>query len=160
MIKPLPHWDISNRHVSFYDTESRTAIEQTARLHAKMQELVIQVNKFIDDINYEIVEYEKQNDSNFDEFKNCIIKKFNDYIETVHLKIHKQDKAITTKFNAQDKIIEDAVDYLKINLEQFVSESFYNALQNGEIKAELQTEYDETTENMTVTLSLANNGGA
>ena len=39
-IKRLPDWVVTDTQKAFYDLESSTAIEQTARLYGKMQELV------------------------------------------------------------------------------------------------------------------------
>lgn len=45
MIKPLPHWVLTNNQPAFYDTESVTAIEMVAKLYGKMEELITSCNE-------------------------------------------------------------------------------------------------------------------
>ena len=45
-IEPLPNWAFLTSKYAFEDTESNTAIEQTARLYRKVQELIEEYNSF------------------------------------------------------------------------------------------------------------------
>lgn len=49
MIKKLPHWVVNDNRPAFYDTESATAIEQTAKLYGAMSEVIDEVNKKIEE---------------------------------------------------------------------------------------------------------------
>lgn len=40
LIENMPNWCITDKHPAFYDTESATAIEQTAKLYGAMQNLI------------------------------------------------------------------------------------------------------------------------
>ena len=50
-IRHLPHWVLTDLQPAFYDLESVTSVEETARLYAKMQELITLYNEFTDRIN-------------------------------------------------------------------------------------------------------------
>ena len=50
----LPHWCITDLQPAIYDVESSTAIEQTGKLYAKIQELIKIYNEFVDAINLKI----------------------------------------------------------------------------------------------------------
>lgn len=49
MIKQLPDWCIANEYPAFYDTESMTVLDQTARLYGKVREMIDFTN---DAVNY------------------------------------------------------------------------------------------------------------
>lgn len=60
MIKPLPHWVLTNNQPAFYDTESVTAIEMVAKIYGKMEELVNAYNDFVDEVNGHLTEQDKE----------------------------------------------------------------------------------------------------
>lgn len=105
MIKKLPDWVLTGTYPAFYDHESLTVIQQTARLWAKVQEL---------------------------------IEAYNEYVNT-----------IDTKIAEQDGKIDDAVAYMKDNLEQIVTELFREAIYNHEIQVDFKLTYDAETEELT-----------
>lgn len=145
-IKHLPHWVLTDLQPAFYDVESGTALQQTAKIYGKMQELITLYNEFITKVNKYIKDFEDGIITDFEEFRNCIIKVMNDYIET-----------IDTKINLQDTKIQDAVDYMKDNIVATTIEVFRDALQNGEITASFVESYNPTTEELT--LSILAEGG-
>ncbi|MBO7694238.1 MAG: hypothetical protein J6T10_16590 [Methanobrevibacter sp.] len=166
--KPLPHWCLTDLQPAFYDTESGTAIQMTARMYKKIEEIVANYNSFVDEINRYVDEFERGMIRDFECFKNCIVKTMNDYIETIDTKINLQDKtiadaiarqdqSIADKFAEQDAIIADAVDYMKNNLIATVNQLFREAVANGDITAELVTTYDEPTESITMSIRAINN---
>ena len=162
-VRPLPHWVLTNLQSAFYDSESGTVLQQMARVYSKIEELISTYNEFSSEINRYIKEFEDGIIQDFECFKNCIIKTVNDYIETIDTKINlqdlkiseaieRQDQAIADKFQSQDAIIEDAINYMKTNLIQTLSNLFNEALQNGNIRANLVTNYDSETESLTLSL--------
>lgn len=166
--KPLPHWCMTDLQPAFYDTESGTTLQMIARIYPKIQELITNYNSFVDEINRYVDEFESGIIADFECFKNCIIKTMNDYIETIDTKINLQDKtiadaiarqdqSIADKFAEQDAVIADAVDYMKNNLIATVNQLFREALENGDITAELVTTYDESTESITMSIRAINN---
>ena len=145
-IKHLPHWVLTDLQPAFYDVESGTTLQQTAKMYGKMQELIDLYNEFVTKVNKYIKDFEDGIIKDFEEFRNCIIKVMNDYIET-----------IDTKINLQDTKISEAIDYMKDNLVSTVTDLFNQALQDGDIRASLIETYDPTTEELT--LSIQAEGG-
>lgn len=145
-LKHLPKWILTDKQPAFYDTESGTTLQQTAKLYGKMQELITLYNEFITKVNKYISDFEDGIITDFEEFRNCIIKTMNDYIET-----------IDTKINLQDTKINDAIEYMKDNIVATATDLFNQALQNGDITASLNESYNPTTEELT--LSIQAEGG-
>lgn len=141
MIKPLPYWVVPDSFPAFYETEGATAIQMVAKLYGKVQEMIEDYNHFVDQINAAIQEFETSTNQTIEDFKNCITQIMNDYIET-----------IDTKINLQDDKIQDAIDYMKNNIVATTNEIFNQALQNGDITASLNVEYDSTTEELTFSI--------
>lgn len=96
----LPHWLINNKFPAVYDTESATAIEQTAKVYGAMQTLIDEYNKFVDDLNANISSFETSTNKNIEDFKECITTTMRNYIETLDVKV------------------DSAVDYMKVNLRE------------------------------------------
>lgn len=162
--KPLPHWCLTDLQPAFYDTESGTALQMIARIYPKIQELITNYNSFVDEINRYVDEFESGIISDFDCFKNCIIKTMNEYIKTIDTKIslqdnkivnaiERQDQSIADKFAEQDEIIADAVNYMKNNIVAIATTLFQQALADGTINAELYVDYDATTEAITFSIN-------
>lgn len=141
MIKPLPHWVLTDAFPAVYDTESVTAISMVARLYGKMEELVADYNEFVDDVNRYIEEFERGMIKDFEEFKCCVMDTMSDYIKTIDMKIVQQDKAIA-----------DAVQYMKDNIVATTTQLFNEALANGDITAALAEDYDSTNEELTLSI--------
>ena len=99
-MKLLPHWILTNKHAAFYDGESATVIEQTAKVYAAMQELITEYNAFVDAINENIKGFEQSTNMTMEEFKTCITNTVSNYINTLDMKV------------------DSAVSYMKTNLRQ------------------------------------------
>lgn len=136
-LKHLPHWVLTDPQPAFYDCESATAVQQTAKIYAKIQELITLYNDFVRDVNRYITEFEEGIIKDFNCFQNCIIKTMNDYIES-----------IDTKIELQDNNIQEAIDYMKNNLVSTVTTLFNQAVQNGDIRAALLETYDSDNESL------------
>lgn len=135
----LPAWTLTDLQPAFYDSESATVLQQMAKVYAKMQELLNDYNAFVNETNNTITKFQSGIITDFNEFKNCIIKTMNDYIAT-----------IDTKVNNQDTQIANAINYMKDNLVESVTTLFNQALQNGDIRANLV--YNADTEALTILL--------
>lgn len=176
ILKRLPHWVLTDKHPAFNDIESVTAIEMVARLYGKMQELIDDYNTYVDMINEEIERFEKDMTESWEEFKNCITQIMNDYIATIDAKMNSQDakidKAIADQnarieekfaeidqeFADQNDVIAEAVEYMKTNLIQTVTNLFMELVEAGEITAELQTTYIEDEMELLIELRVESNG--
>lgn len=140
-IKHLPHWVLTDLQPAFYDVESGTTLQQTAKIYGKMQELIDLYNEFVTKVNKYIKDFEDGIITDFEEFRNCIIKVMNDYIET-----------IDTKINLQDTKINNAIEYMKDNIVSTSTELFNQALQDGDITANLGVNYNPDTEELTFSI--------
>ena len=141
MIQPLPHWVLTDKFPSVYDRESVTAISMVAKLYGKMEELIADYNDYVDQLNKAIVEFEDGIIKDFEAFKCCVQKLMDDYIQS-----------IDTKIDLQDAKIADAIQYMKDNIVETTTELFNQALQNGDIAAELAETYDAENESLTLSI--------
>lgn len=147
-LKHLPHWVLTDPQPAFYDCESATAVQQTAKIYAKIQELITLYNEFTRDVNRYITEFEDGIIKDFNCFQNCVIKTMNDYIETIDMKI-----------NLQDDKIQEAIDYMKNNLVSTVTTLFNQAIQNGDITATLVETYDSDDESLVFSIVASEGSG-
>ena len=121
MIVKLPHWVLTDKFPAFYDTESKTAVEMVARLYAKVQEIIVDYNRFIDVINDEIETFTSGTSKDLEAFKLGIRQEFQDFIDLVELKLNDQDDEIT-----------EAVQYMKNNLSQSITNIVKQMQESGE----------------------------
>ena len=147
----LPAWTLTNFQPAFYDSESATVLQQMAKVYAKMQELLRDYNSFVNEINTTITHFQNGIIGDFECFKNCIIKTMNDYIETIDTKINLQDLNISNKFEEQDEVIAQAVDYMKDNIVQTATNVINQAIENGDLY--INIDYDEPTEALNILLT-------
>lgn len=83
----LPEWKLTSKYPAFYDTESGTAIEQTAKVYGAMRELIDEYNAFVESITTRINEFEASLSAKEDEFEVGIRQEFQDFIDVVETKI-------------------------------------------------------------------------
>jgi phage shock protein A len=86
-VNKLPNWILTHRFPSVYDSESKTAIEQTARVYGAMNDLIEEYNKYVESLNKEIALFETGVVSTQECFRNNITKVMNEFIESVDKKI-------------------------------------------------------------------------
>lgn len=147
-LRHLPHWVLTDTLPAFYDCESATAIQQTAKLYGKIQELITTYNDFVRDVNRYITEFEEGIIKDFNCFQNCVIKTMNDYIES-----------IDTKIELQDNKIQEAIDYMKNNLVSTVTTLFNQAITSGDITANLLENYDSDDESLVLSIVASEGSG-
>ena len=128
MITILPLWRLTDRYPSFYDSESGTAIEQTAKVYAAMRELQEDYNTMVSELNTKINEYEEGNSQDLVEFKSSIYKIIHDYIKMLDTKIKLQDLEI----DEQTKTINEAIVYIKENLLTYIRNVVDEMKENNE----------------------------
>lgn len=147
----LPHWVLTDLNPAFYDTESGSAIQQTAKVYAAMNELIKEYNGFVDEINKRITEFENGIIKSESDFKNCIIKTANNYINSLDIKIDKQNLTISEAIARQDNTIAEAVAYMKDNITATTTNIVNAAISAGTIT--ITETYDETTESLNIIVS-------
>lgn len=142
MITPLPLWILTNKYPAIYDGESATAIEQTAKVYGKMQELITDYNNYVNQINTAIADFENSINQDFESFKQEILNITNNYIACVDMKIANQDSTIA-----------EAIQYMKDNIIQTATNIIDQAIADGEIEVStLNVDYDSTTESLTFSI--------
>lgn len=85
-IKNLPHWAVSDSQPGFYDTESKTVVEQTAKLYKAIQDAIDVINNFCDDTEKTMNDFQGNTNQDIKEFKIAMEQKFRDFTETLNLK--------------------------------------------------------------------------
>ena len=118
----LPHWALTDRHPAFYDTESGSAIEQTAKVYAAMNELIKEYNAFVDEINKGISDFEAATVKDSEAFKTCITNTVEKYIKSIDIMIDKQDLKI-----------DNAIEYMKDNIISTTTAIVQAAVDEGKI---------------------------
>ena len=139
MIKPLPKWVLTENYPAFYDTETVTAIEMVAKVYGSMQELIDDYNKFVDDINKAILDFESEVNGDINDFKEYIEGIINDFIATVNGKIAEQDG-----------VIADAVNYMKTNLVSNVTALYEEGFAQGAYTSQVGITYVSDDEELLV----------
>lgn len=117
----LPKWALTNKLPAYYDWESLTAVDQTARLYATIQGLIEDYNKFADEINKAIEELINGVNSDQECFEKRMTKVIHDYLDY-----------LDTKIKNQDKVVADAVAYMKENLSQSITDLIAQMHESGE----------------------------
>lgn len=127
----LPLWSLMNKTPAFYDTESATVIEQTAKLYGAMNELIEEHNNFVNSINEQITKIETITTTVQAEYESRMNKLIHDFI------------------HCTDTKIDSAVNYMKMNLK----DSLVQIVKEGLITIEFQYNPTEEELKMTVTES-------
>ena len=141
-LKPLPPIALTNNQPAFYDIESATAVGMVAKFYTYLQNMITDYNSLVTEINNEIENFEKSTNKNYEEFTQCVKDLIDNFIESVNIKI-----------DLQNTTIQNAVDYMKNILETSVATLFEQALNNGDITANLSETYDAGTETLTLAIT-------
>lgn len=136
----LPTWSLTDRHPAFFDSESGSALEATARVYAAMNNLIKEYNAFAENANTIIESFKAETDKEQECFKRCITELVETYIKSIDIKIDKQDKKI-----------DDAVRYMSDNIAQTASEIVNEKIANGTLLVGLV--YNEETESVEIVAS-------
>lgn len=149
MIKVLPLWALTDRYPAFYDSESGTAIEQTAKVYAAMRELQEDYNSMVSELNLKIEEYENATSKDNQEFQAEITKIVHDYLKMLDTKIKLQD----LQLDEQDKKINETIVYIKENLSTSVQTILDEMKANNEFNEVVLNTLEDLT-NTTLTYNV------
>jgi len=86
-MRKLPIWNLTTKRPAFYDMESLTAVEQTAKIYGAMQELIDEYNTFATELNKSIEEFEKGTNQDLECFKTEMTTLIENYIKSIDMKI-------------------------------------------------------------------------
>ena len=124
-IKNMPNWVLTSDRPAFYDTESGTAIELTAKMHGKVNEVVDMVNNLEEDNTKFKQDTAKANQEWRDTTETAMRQEFQDFIDTVDMKVE----------DMSNKVKENVDEYLGESAEQ--AKAYVEGVAE-EAKAELQ----------------------
>ena len=131
----LPNWCLTNRHPAFHDVESMTAIEQTAKVYAAMNELIKEHNEFMENMETRLSDLLKNIEEDHDVYNVAMRQEFQDFINIIDLKVVEMNKKI-----------DDSVSYMSKNLEKTLKAEIQRYVNDKGIHVEL--EYDSDTESL------------
>ena len=123
-IENLPNWCLTNKNPGFYDTESATVLEETAKVYAKVQELINDYNLFVEEIEQITDDFKTEISGNQEKFETDMTTLMHDYIHQIDTEIAKM----------KNDIVQTATN--------LVEEMF----ENGEVV--ITSQYDEQTESL------------
>lgn len=136
----LPDWCMTGQLPAFYDTDSGTAVEQTAKLYGAIKTLIKETETAINQINQACID-----------FKNGIItdqETFTAHIDTI---MHDYIAMIDEKIKLQDKEIEDSIVYIKNNIQETTDNAIQEMIDNNELT--IKSVYDSTNESLSIVVS-------
>lgn len=145
----LPDWCLTGEKPAFYDTESATAIEQTAKLYGAIKTLIEESEKAINEI-----------DKACKDFKTGAINDQEAFKEDINTIMHNYIAMIDEKIKLQDKVIEDNITYIKENVGDVVEQVISGMKESGELDEVIGDTLDgietrvDTLENTEYTLEL------
>lgn len=139
----LPKWALLDPPSPIYDLESVTPLQQTARVYAKMQEMIREYNEFADQINRETVEFIGSSETEISNFKESVEKRIGCKFKEMDAAFSKM-KVDIAKY-ADAKIVEVYQQMIHDQLSQIVSEK----IASGDIDITLV--YDPETESLSMT---------
>ena len=146
-MEKLPTWCVTNPSPALYDFESLTVIEQTARIYAKMNEMIELFNKLVDDTNDSINTFTESITGNLETYKIAMRQEFQDFIDIVNLKI----TDIETTVEKQNDTINKSIVYIKNNIGEWTVDTVNEMVRNGQLF--IGTEYNEQTKALNIVLS-------
>lgn len=128
----LPPWNLTNKLPAFHDVESASSVQMTAKLYDYMKAFGLDYEKFVEEINTAITEYNTDMETDQKCFEEKITKTIHDYI---HI--------IDTKLAHQDREIEEAISYIKENLEVGITSILEQMKESGELTTAITNAFDE-----------------
>lgn len=118
-IMRLPKWVFTSKFPAFYDTESLTATEQTARVYGKMNELIDSWNNYVEEINTQITKHNESVDEDFNCFTNKILATTQNFITSIDTAVAAQNKEIReiySKFSSDMLgVVENLLNEMKLS---------------------------------------------
>ena len=118
----LNDWCLTGTKPAFYDTESATATEQTAKLYGAVKTLIDETEKAINELDQTVIDYKNGIIEDQNDFKNHVDKVMHDYIAMI------DDKILT-----QDKKINETIVYIKENIIDSVQSIINEMKETGEL---------------------------
>ena len=128
----LPEWRLTNPFPAFYDSESGSAIEQTAKVYKAMQELIKEYNTFSEGVTKAINDHDNEIAEKLELFELEFSQKFQDFIDTVELEIEHASEEEIAKITAKFTELQTELETAIANIQTIPGKSAYEvAKDNG-----------------------------
>lgn len=147
MIEKLQPWAFGH-NPAFDDKESLTAIQQTAKIYEKVNELIESYNGFGEDLRKDFEKFKTDSNTNYSEFISLVENKFNSFKNTIDLKISEQDTKINNSLSEYERKVNETLLYFKTNLPN----SIKNEIEKMKNSGELDTAIYEALDNIHIAL--------
>lgn len=140
----LPPWVETGLQPAFYDMESGTVLQQTARMYAKVQQLTRLFNEFSEDVSNEVNNFEHDTNTEIERFE----KATNDEIERFEGVVNNTVAEYIEKFTELKDFVDDYFDNLDVQeeinnkLDAMVEDGTFNKIINHELFDGLQAQVD------------------
>ena len=155
MILKLPKWILTNKFPAFHDVESLTAIEQTARVYGKINELIDNYNSFAENINKTLEEYARADQEEEEAFKTGLRQEFQDFINVVDLQIRDLEQYVKVNLHSEIRKLwnelndnGDIQDLINKTLEELITKVDNIKLSWDRYSSELEQQYGAFEQNM------------
>ena len=135
-MQKLPNWVVANKFPAFYDTESLTSIEQTARLYGATNTLIENYNTFISIVEEELANFLEEYQLNNEAHEVSVRQLIQDFFDGVETALQLQNSKISSVENS-----------LTVNIGRAVA----NEIEKGNINVAMA--YDESRENLNIAVS-------
>lgn len=132
----LPKWVVANKYPAFYDLESMTAIEQTARLYGAVQDLIESFNTFVSLVDSNLTNFGEEYQHNNEVHEVSVRQLIQDFFDSVETALQLQNSKIASVENS-----------FVVNIGKAVA----NEIQKGNINVAML--YNEENENMEIAIS-------
>lgn len=146
MIGLLPPWILTNPQPAFLDSESGSVLEQTAKMYAKVNELIESYNLFTSGIDKKMADFLKADEKAKEEHMTAIRQEFQDFIDIVALKLQEFSNLKETYSKAienQNKAIDNAVSYMQTNLKNTVTSEIADLIKTKKLNVGFTYEENE-----------------
>ena len=124
LLPPISLW--GNR-ASFYDSDSVSLLELSSKLHASMNEIIDDYNKFVESTSKSVNDFEREHLEKQEVFIVALRQEFQDFIDTINLKVQQQDddieKIVKNITSEVLKSVNEAVSSGKLTIKEVLDES-------------------------------------
>ena len=141
MIEKLQPW-VFGHNPAFDDKESLTAIQQTAKIYEKVNELIESYNGFGEDLRKDFEKFKTDSNTNYSEFISSVENKFNSFKNNIDLKISEQDTNINNSLSEYERKVNETLLYFKTNLQNSIKNEIEKMKNSGELDTAIYQAFD------------------
>lgn len=139
----LPPWVETGLQPAFYDMESGTVLQQTARMYAKVQQLTRLFNEFSEDVSNEVNNFEHDTNTEIERFEQAT----NDEIERFEGVVNHTVEDYIDRFVALKDFVDDYFDNLDVQEE--INNKLDQMAEDGEFDEILEKYFSSYVEYIT-----------